>query len=505
MSGGRLAGWRVAGWRVTGGRWAAWLCAAMITALPCAHAEDDGRFPLASMHEEVLSLPGDPSRPVALQVTLFAPPGPGPFPLAVVNHGATNVSATNRGERYRFTILAYYFLSRGYAVALPMMRGFAGSGGTLLGAGCDMAAVAVANARDIRAVTEALARRPGIDGSRTVVAGQSFGAWNTLGVGASPPAGTRALIVFNAAIRSSSCKKQDASMAEGATKLAAHAALPSLWFYGDNDTVMPNASWREIFRRYKSAAPQAELVAFGAYGTDSHQLLSDPLSFPVWAPRLDAFLAQSGLPSKIVYPDYLPYPVPPPTQFAALDAVDAIPVRGAEARTLYRQFLAAPTPRAFVIGPTTMAEQHGGYDPLGRALLACGRAPPGCRPYAVNNDIVWTAQRPVQRAVPTPVRMNSPTSLGTFYAINPDCSTRGLALVTITEPPTHGAAVVAQTEESATFSARSRFAACSGTKVPTVGVTYTPATGYAGEDALAMDVTMPGGQRQTIRLSLKVM
>lgn len=46
-----------------------------------------------------------------------------------MNQGATKASATNRGERYHFTISAYYFLSRGYAVALPMMRGFAGLGG----------------------------------------------------------------------------------------------------------------------------------------------------------------------------------------------------------------------------------------------------------------------------------------------------------------------------------------------------------------------------------------
>ncbi len=479
------------------------LCVALLLTGATARAEQDGRFPLAPMQEEVLTIAGDPGRPVALQVTLFMPPGPGPFPLAVVNHGATSVSATNRGERNRFSILAYYFLSRGYAVALPMMRGFAGSGGALP-EGCNMAAVAEANARDMRAVMIALARRPGIDGSRAVVAGQSFGAWNTLGIGASAPAGVRALVAFNAAIRSSACRQQDASMAEGAAKLGARTTLPSLWFYGDNDAIMPAATWREVFRRYKAGASRAELVAFGPYGTDSHQLLSDPSSFPIWAPKLDAFLAQAGLPSETLHADYLPRPQPPPTHFAAVDDVRTIPLGSDGVRAVYHKFLAAPFPRAFVIGAAAALEEHGGYDPFGRAMLACGRLTSGCKPYAVDGEVVWMAEQVVRRSPGTSVRMNTTSSLGIFYAINPDCSLRGLAQVDVTTPPAHGSTAVVRTDERAAFSAGSRFSACNGTIIPTIGVTYTPVPGFVGDDAVAMDITMPDGKRQTMRLDLKV-
>ena len=61
---------------------------AVLLAAPYAAAEspgtEDSRLPLAPFREEVLSLPGDPARPVMLQVTLFTPTGPGPFPLALV-------------------------------------------------------------------------------------------------------------------------------------------------------------------------------------------------------------------------------------------------------------------------------------------------------------------------------------------------------------------------------------------------------------------------------------
>jgi hypothetical protein len=60
---------------------------------------DATALPPLPMNEQVLNLPGDPARPVTLQVTLFMPYGAGPFPLAVVNHGRqrTDIRETNRG------------------------------------------------------------------------------------------------------------------------------------------------------------------------------------------------------------------------------------------------------------------------------------------------------------------------------------------------------------------------------------------------------------------------
>ena len=490
---------------------AALALAALLTSARPVRA-DDARMPIAPLHEDVLSLPGDPLRPVALQVTLFTPPGPGPFPLAVMNHGATNASASNRGERYRFTAAAWYFLSRGYAVALPMMRGFAGSGGRLPQAGCDLAAVAETDARDIRAVTEALARRPDIDGSRIVVAGQSFGAWNTLGVGTSPPPGTRGLISFNAALRSSDCQNQDGSMIAAAGQMGARTWLPSLWFYGDNDSIMPVSTWRAIYDKYRSSGGKAELVAFGFYGNDSHQLLSDPDSLPFWSKKVDAFLSRIGMPATVVHAEYLPHPAPPASHWAAISDVRAVPFLNDAGRTLFRKFLQQPWPRAFVLAPSGSASQFsGGYDPLGRALLACARFSPECRAYAVNDQVVWTGPRHPEASSGTPVRvvakmvrMNSATSLGAFYAVNPDCSSRGLPTVVIAMRPAHGAASVERHDGQPNFPASSPYAVCNANTVPATGVTYTPANGYSGPDTLTLDETTPDGKRLVIRIDLSV-
>ncbi len=260
-----------------------------------------------------------------------------------------------------------------------MMRGFAGSGGLLVHRACDLASVARDNARDIRAVIDGLALRPEVDRTRIVVAGQSFGAWNTLGLAANPPSGIHGLIAFNAALRASDCPWQDRAMAASAGQLAEHAVLPSLWFYGENDTIMPVATWHAVFEAYTRLGSRAELVDFGSYKDDSHQLLSSPESLPLWAPKVDAFLARVGMPSNLVSPGYLPHPALPPTQFAALSDVSAVPFLNDAGKALYQRFLSATKPRAFVIAPNGSASSSAsGYDPLGYALRGCARLAAGC-------------------------------------------------------------------------------------------------------------------------------
>src|ERR1700742_2259982 len=74
----------------------------------------------ASLNEEVIRIPGDEPPAVTMQVTLMHPDGNGPFPLVVMNHGADDASFGHRGKRYRVSNATFYFLSRGYAVAMPM-------------------------------------------------------------------------------------------------------------------------------------------------------------------------------------------------------------------------------------------------------------------------------------------------------------------------------------------------------------------------------------------------
>jgi dienelactone hydrolase len=485
---------------------------AAITPVRAQAQAHDSRQPDAPLHEQVLQLPGDSNNPVTLEVTLYTPVGNPPFPLAVMNHGATDASATNRGERYRFTLSAYYFLSRGYAVALPMMRGFADSGGSISHLGCDLAADGIANARDIRAVIGDLANRPDIDTSRVVVAGQSFGGWNTLAFGTLAPANVRGLIDFSGGVRASYCRMLDDSLIAAAGYFGAHTTLPSIWFYGDNDKLFPVTTWRRMYARYTRAGARAELVAYGNFMTDSHQMLSYPEAMPIWVPKVDSFLQSIGLPSAVLHPEYLPTPFPPPTHFAPIDDAAALPVKDEQERDLYRQFLTRPFPRVFVVGANGGAAfGNGGEDPLGKLLRDCAAVRVVCWPYAVDDDVVWVKPAAVMLAHATEalvVRKTVPAggtaTIDISFSVNPDCTARMLPRMAMTQQPAHGLARIGQRLGFPNYPPASRLADCDNVQVEGTALDYTPARGFTGTDSLAFEVSVGTGLPRTYRVALTV-
>jgi dienelactone hydrolase len=474
-----------------------------------AQAQVDGFNPVlvppAPLNEKVARLPGDPERPVTLEVTLYTPPGSGPFPLAVLNHGATNASSGNRGTRYRYTFNAYYFLSRGYAVALPMARGFAGSGGELVHGGCGLDEVGRENARDLRAVINALGRLPSIDTGRLIVAGQSFGGWTTMALGTMDVPGLRGLIGFSPALRTSDCKWQDQAMISGARLFGAGAKYPSLWFYGENDSVMPVATWHDVFSAYSNGSKRAELVPVGRFMQDSHQLLSFPEGLTIWTPRVDAFLARIDLPSAMTHPEYLPAPNPRPSHFAAIDDASAVPWVNDKGREAYRQFLTRHFPRVFVLSVTGgLAVSDGGFDPLRRAMAACLKAGVACEPYAIDDQVVWAGGKESPKDYARTVRSGQGSTVNFAYAVNLDCTSRGLPKVRVSEAPQHGSVAVLARDGHPAFPPGNPFAKRNVANVPGVAVTYTPAQGFSGSDTVTFEETTVDGGRRLFRVALAV-
>src|SRR5262249_59276345 len=124
---------------------------------------------------------------VRLEVVTCKPPGQGPFPLAVINHGSTgrgNNSALFT-RTWSAVDLADFLNQRGWMVAFPQRRGRGKSDGqydegfsperakgytcdpTLSLAGADRAL------RDIGAIIPVLARSPDVAKSRILIGGPS--------------------------------------------------------------------------------------------------------------------------------------------------------------------------------------------------------------------------------------------------------------------------------------------------------------------------------------------
>ncbi len=62
---------------------------------------------------------------ISLEVIIFKPPGPGPFPTLMFNHGSTGQGANPAYSKISYTVasLAFMLNERGWLVAFPQRRG----------------------------------------------------------------------------------------------------------------------------------------------------------------------------------------------------------------------------------------------------------------------------------------------------------------------------------------------------------------------------------------------
>ena len=332
---------------------------------------------------------------VDLETTIYKPDGDGPFPVVLINHGKANGDPRFQ-PRYRPAQAARYFLQRGYAVVAPMRQGFSKSGGSYIGGGCNVESNGRVQAEDVKAVLDYLATQPWVDKDQLLVVGQSHGGWTTLAFGPQKYPGVKALVNFAGGLRQELCPNWKEALAGGAADYARGTTLPSLWFYGDNDSYFDPPTFHAMFDQYNAAGGRAKLVAFGNFGVDAHNLFAARTGTAIWQPELTAFLASIGMPST-VRPEFAKYgvssaiPFPAPSKFAALEDESKVPYVKDGGRAGYKAYLGKLLPRAFAVARNgSWGWADGGDDPLKRALDFCNRNGQGeCRLYSVDDQVVW--------------------------------------------------------------------------------------------------------------------
>ncbi len=352
----------------------------------------------ASLNETVQVIPKKGLFTIGLETTLYKPDGDGPFPIAVINHGKAPGDSRFQG-RYRPAIAARYFLERGYAVIVPMRQGFSKSEGSYIGGGCNVESNGRVQAEDVKAVLDYVVAQSWADKTRMVVLGQSHGGWTTLAFGALDYPGVKALVNFAGGLRQDGCTAWESNLASGAAEYAKKTRLPSLWFYGDNDSFFNTPTYTAMFEKYTAAGGQARLIAFGIFGSDSHSMFGSRAGIPIWQPEVTKLLATVGLPSEpqLAYAAYATAAVvqaPAKTDFATLEDATKLPHVKDAGRAGYAVYLTRPLPRAFAIAPSgAWAWADGGDDTLRRATDSCNRNGKGlCKLYSVDNYVVWKAE-----------------------------------------------------------------------------------------------------------------
>ena len=360
---------------------------ALLTRLADAQSLD------ASLNEQVLMLPvTENGKTLQFETTIYKPPGTGPFPLLLMNHGKERGKPAAQ-KRDRFLAMGREFVRRGYAVAVPMRKGFSKSDGIYSDFGCNMHDNGMVQADDIEAALRALIQMPWIDHDRVVVAGQSYGGLATLAFGTRQFPGVRGLLNFAGGLRIDGdfCDWKSA-LVSAFTSYGSRTSLPSLWFYGANDSYFDPALAQRLQTAYQSAGGPSQFIAFGRFKSDAHSLISSRDGVPVWWPDTERFLQRLGLPTEINTLIAEPAAIPA-SGFAALDNAEAIPYLTDKGREAYRHYLSQSLPRAFAVsasGAWSWAED--GDDPPSRALEACQKnSKTPCRLYAVDQAVVWTA------------------------------------------------------------------------------------------------------------------
>jgi dienelactone hydrolase len=353
------------------------------------HLNDDASLPATGLNEQVIRIPVDRSGGVALETTIFKPDGPGPFPMVVFNHGKVKGDPRTQ-SRSEPLALAREFVRRGYVVVAPNRQGFAQSGGNYRQYGCDVERNGLGQADDVAATVAYMSKQPYVDAQHIVVVGNSHGGLATMAYGTEAAPGVRGLINFSGGLRQDACVGWQDNLTHAFSAYGSKAKVPSLWLYGQNDSVFPAPLIANMYAAYEANGANATMVNLGTFKNDSHRIVGDHDGVRVWRQPVETFLDQVGMPTRVKY--RVAQPVhPKATGYAAVNAVEAVPYLDESGRAGYRQFLEQYPSRAFALsrsGAWSWAE--GGDDPGAMAVANCEKqARNACRLYAVDNSVVW--------------------------------------------------------------------------------------------------------------------
>lgn len=241
------------------------------------------------------------TKELKLEATIYRPEGNGQFPLAVLNHGSPRSAADRPNRtRERYPQQAAWFLARGFAVVIPMRRGYAGSDGDWAEGGgpCDRAnwhLAAKKSAKDIRAAVDFMQTMPFVDRSRVLLVGQSAGGFGALALAAEGVEGLKGVINFAAGRGSpqggKNCSPENVIYSMG--QFGKTTKVPTLWIYTENDSYFPVSMIHEMHTAFRKRGGHATLVLLPPFGNDGHLLFSRGIER--WSPVVDEFLNGLGL------------------------------------------------------------------------------------------------------------------------------------------------------------------------------------------------------------------
>lgn len=262
----------------------------------------------ASLREAVHSVPVA-SAGESIVVTSFRPPGEGPFPWIVLSHGtATTIEANRALGRYRPLNPVREWVNRGYAVLVPVRRGYGATGGSRLAdsygkcADPDFHRAGVGAAEDVLATVDWAKAQRDLDPRRWLLVGQSAGGFASIYSASRRPEGLVAVLAFSAG-RGGNPETRPGEpcgsdrMAALLADIAPRVAVPVLWFYAENDEFMGPRVQKLWFDAFRSAGGRGELVVVPPFPrARGHGVFPSREGTPLWTAATTNFFRSQDLP-----------------------------------------------------------------------------------------------------------------------------------------------------------------------------------------------------------------
>ncbi len=270
-------------------------------------------IPLVPLNERLIHIPVSVSsatgvQRLRLEATLYRPPGPGPFPLLILSHGTPRNPRRRAGARRLYDGQSWEFVSLGFAVVIPMRRGYGHSQGSYAESEgpCDRSnfyKAGLESARDLRATLEYVSSLPGIDAHRLVLAGYSSGGFASLILAGESLPGVRGVINFSGGRGSKAGLNCSPDRLIAACARAGRGTrVPTLWLYAKNDSYFPPRLAREMCAAYQHAGGRAEFVMLPPFYPEGHYFFPDVRGLGWWTAVVNRFLNDLGFPGRMPRP-----------------------------------------------------------------------------------------------------------------------------------------------------------------------------------------------------------
>jgi len=276
----------------------------------CAGALVEPPPPTRFVQEDV-RIPAHSGR-TTVAITILRPRGAGPYGAVILNHGVPLTKQARSLESPQLLLhTAAAFAQRGYAVLMPLRRGFGATGGEFAEdpgscGNADYQRGERAAAADVLAAYAFARKLPYVDGSRIILAGQSAGGVAALTAAAQSPPGLVAVLAFAAGRGADPAQPgvpcAAARLAEVFEETGRVLRAPTLVYYAQNDLFFGPAATRAWFARLTAGGARAEYVLQPPFGVNGHYVFTDAAGVAIWLPVVRQFLARHG----IAFPDPAP-------------------------------------------------------------------------------------------------------------------------------------------------------------------------------------------------------